>query len=368
MAGLVNSFVDSRSDIYLQVGAQLEAMSDRRCCFSLKMILLSATLAVLLTACSNSGKKWNPDDYTVKSGDTIYAIAWRYELDVDEFSAWNKLGASSIIQPGQRLHTRKPADFVSSRHAVQARGVTYTPQAIPKPLHPGKASERLISNRTATVSSRAVQEQHSGVPQWVKARKGDTLYGISKRSGVNVERLAKLNQLKKPYTIQPGQTIFLKPLNTSARVITTSTDKTKVTNSGKTQPPTKQKAQWPGVIRWQRPAKGKVIKKFNRQRNDAKGIAIAGKLGEPIVAAAGGKVVYSGDGLISYGNLIIIKHNKTFLSAYAYNRKLLVKEGDTVKSGQKIAEMGRKDKLSSRVHFEIRKNGKPVDPLKYLPW
>ncbi len=340
-------------------------MTDRRCCFSLKTILLAAALAVLLVACSSNGKKWNPDDYTVKSGDTLYAIAWRYELDIEEFAAWNGLGASNLIKPGQRLHTRKPANFVTSRHTVQVRGIGDEPQSIPEPIRPGNNPERLSSSQTisGTTGSGAMREQHSGLSQWVKASKGDTLYGISKRSGVSVDRLAKLNQLKKPYTIQPGQTIFLKPLNTPTKAVTSS-----VTNTGKTQQSTSQKTHWPGVVRWQRPTKGKVIKKFNRQRNDAKGIAIAGKLGESIVASAGGKVVYSGEGLISYGKLIIIKHNKTFLSAYAYNRKLLVQEGEIVKSGQKIAEMGRKDKLSPRLHFEIRKNGKPVDPLKYLPW
>ncbi|MGD2161376.1 MAG: peptidoglycan DD-metalloendopeptidase family protein, partial [Gammaproteobacteria bacterium] len=94
---------------------------------------------------------------------------------------------------------------------------------------------------------------------------------------------------------------------------------------------------------------------------------IAGNEGKTIKAAAAGKVVYSGNGLISYGNLVIIKHNRSYLSAYAHNRKLLVKEGDTIKAGQKIAELGRTGTDSPRLHFEIRKNGKPVNPLKYLP-
>jgi lipoprotein NlpD len=342
---------------------------------------------VVLAGCSNGIKKWDPSDYTVKSGDTIYGIAWRYELDVEEFVAWNGLAASNLIKPGQRLHTRRPANFDASRHAEKARGIVLAPQVTAVPIQPDKNPDASSSNKKQPAIA---GEQRSAVPKWVKAHKGDTLYGISKRSGVSVERLAKLNQLKKPYTIQPGQTIFLKPLNTPVKADTTVTNKTGVTKTGmsrkdgiaqgamdggaiKTHAPAShqagsQQTHWPGTVRWQRPAKGKVIKKFNRQRNDAKGISIAGKLGNAIVAAADGKVVYSGDGLISYGKLIIIKHNKTFLSAYAYNRKLLVQEGEIVKSGQKIAEMGRKDKLSPRLHFEIRKNGKPVDPLKYLPW
>jgi lipoprotein NlpD len=98
-----------------------------------------------------------------------------------------------------------------------------------------------------------------------------------------------------------------------------------------------------------------------------KGIDIVGKAGEPVTASAAGKVVYSGAGLRGYGKLIIIKHNNTYLSAYAHNNKILVKEGQTVAKGQKIGEMGSTDTDLVRLHFEIRKNGKPVDPLKHLP-
>ena len=299
-----------------------------------------------LTACSSNGKQWDPDDYTVKSGDTVYSIAWRYELDAEEFAAWNGIRSSKFIKPGQRLHTRKPANFDSDRKSKLERSIAYAP------VSPDQ--------------------------KWVKAEKGDTLYGLSRRYDVSVDRLAQLNQLKKPYVIKPGQTIFLKPLNTgshSAKTTAKTTAKsTSKSGSHTTSKPTQyaqsqaRSISWPKTVRWQRPANGKIVKKFSRNRNDAKGIDIAGKKGSAIVASADGKVVYSGNGLISYGNLIIIKHNKTFLSAYAYNRKLLVKEGDMVKAGQRIAEMGNKDKSNARLHFEIRKNGKPVDPLKYLPW
>lgn len=315
----------------------------RLSCLSLTTVLL---VAFILSACSGNGKKWDPEDYTVKSGDTIYSIAWRYELDEEDFAAWNDISTSYFIKPGQRLHTRKPTNFDASRKTDVERSIAYVPQGT-------RVKETPIS-----ISSN---------PNKVKANKGDTLYSMSKRYGVSVGRLAQLNQLKSPYIIQPGQTIFLKPLNTPSKSPVTGV----ATGSAATAKPQPKKSQiisWPKSVRWQWPAKGKVVKKFNRQRNDAKGLDIAGKQGNAIVASADGKVVYSGNGLISYGNLIIIKHNKTFLSAYAYNRKLLVKEGDTIKAGQKIAEMGRKDKLSPRLHFEIRKNGKPVDPMKYLPW
>jgi len=315
----------------------------RLSCLSLTTFLFAGILVVcFLSACSSNGKQWNPDDYTVKSGDTLYSIAWRYELDPEQLAAWNGVSSSGFIKPGQRLHTRKPYNFNSAKSVAKterARDVAYAPQ---------------VATASSTASNR----------KWLKAEKGDTLYGISKQTGVSVERLAQLNQLKKPYTIQPGQTIFLKPLNTAASKTTPVSKQA----APRTPPVKSGKVSWPRTVSWKRPAKGKVVKKFSRRRNDAKGIDIAGKQGDAIVASADGKVVYSGNGLISYGNLIIIKHNKTYLSAYAYNHKLLVKEGDVVKAGQKIAEMGRKDKSSARLHFEIRKNGKPVDPLKYLPW
>jgi lipoprotein NlpD len=113
------------------------------------------------------------------------------------------------------------------------------------------------------------------------------------------------------------------------------------------------------------PATGKVIGEFSESAN--KGINIAGKLGQAVVASAAGKVVYSGSGLRGYGKLVIIKHNKTYLSAYAHNDQILVKEGQSVTKGQKIAEMGNTDADQVKLHFEIRKFGKPVDPSRYLP-
>ncbi|MCK6428808.1 MAG: peptidoglycan DD-metalloendopeptidase family protein, partial [Burkholderiaceae bacterium] len=116
---------------------------------------------------------------------------------------------------------------------------------------------------------------------------------------------------------------------------------------------------------WQWPAAGSVIATFDEARN--KGIGIAGKEGDPVLAASDGQVVYSGSGLRGYGNLVIIKHTDDFISAYAHNRQILVKQGQTVKRGQRIAELGKTDSSVPKLHFEIRQRGKPVDPLKYLP-
>ena len=315
-----------------------------------KASVLVLSLSVWITACSSNSKQWDPTDYTVKSGDTVYSIAWRYELDPESFAAWNDISTSTFIKPGQRLHTRKPAGFKPSKQktASNDRDVAYAPKS---------------SSSAGSIDPDA---------RWVRVEKGDSLYAISRRYDISINELAQLNQLKKPYTIHPGQTIFLKPLRSSTTVKKPATKTTRSsTAKPKTSAPSRSQStayQWPKTVRWQKPANGKIIKKFNRNKSDAKGIDIAGKRGDPVLASAGGKVVYSGNGLISYGNLIIIKHNKTYLSAYAYNERLLVKEGDVVKAGQKIATMGNKEKSSPQLHFEIRRNGKPVDPLRYLPW
>lgn len=119
-------------------------------------------------------------------------------------------------------------------------------------------------------------------------------------------------------------------------------------------------------MRWAWPARGKLLHAFGQGEN-AKGVAIAGDEGQPIFASAPGKVVYAGSGLRGYGKLIILKHNDTYLSVYAHNRALLVQEGDWVKGGQRIADMGRSDATQIGLHFEIRRLGKPVDPMKFLP-
>ena len=341
MVGLVNR----RDSCSINLFPLDEVTMLRHSCF----LLATTIFALTLVACSGSGKKWNPEDYTVKSGDTVYSIAWRYEVDPEAFAAWNNLDPSKLIKPGQRLHTRKPYNFDATGNRTYSNDSSTTSDSVKTEAKPRYSNKKMVT-----------------------AQKGDSLYALSKRHNVSIARLAQLNQLKKPYIIQPGQTIFLQPLSTASRVSKKTITKTTTPSTRKKSDVARatysQKTKWPNTVRWQRPVKGKIIKKFNHRRNDAKGIDIAGKLGTAIVAAGDGKVVYSGDGLISYGKLIIIKHNKSYLSAYAYNHKLLVKEGESIKAGQKIAEMGRKDKLSPRLHFEIRKNGKPVDPLKYLPW
>lgn len=217
-------------------------------------------------------------------------------------------------------------------------------------------------------------------PSYYTVRKGDTLYSISWRYGMDYREVARINGIRPPYTIYAGQKIRFKPTRTTtsrkptktAQKATTKPTRpsTKSTTASKAKPKSdtgtetfvgSQNLQW----RW--PTTGKLVSTYSNSSPGRKGIDIAGKAGQPIYAAAAGKVVYSGNGLPRYGNLLIIKHNDVYLSAYAHNERLLVKEGDIVKTGQKIALMGRTGTQRDQLHFEIRRNGKPVDPMRFLP-
>lgn len=209
----------------------------------------------------------------------------------------------------------------------------------------------------------------SNKSKYYTVKKGDTLYSIGFRSDHGYKRLAEWNNIRPPYKIRVGQTIKLfKPKKTYAKKSKNiqrkkSTPKTKKT-TGKRSNISKVKKN---VLKlsWQWPIRGKILRSFSQ--TGKKGIDIYGKYGQTVKSAANGKVVYSGQGLIGYGNLLIIKHNDSYLSAYANNRRLLVNEGQQVKKGQTIAEVGRGTDKKTSLHFEIRKNGKPVNPIYYLP-
>lgn len=186
----------------------------------------------------------------------------------------------------------------------------------------------------------------------------ETLYSIAWRYGLDYRYLANINHIAPPYHIVSGQRLYLKGKPIKPRFIPSlTTQTTKLT-------PTVIEHEKNILVRtWNWPAKGPVIG-FYSSRN--KGINISGQLGDPVFATAAGLIVYSGSGLRSYGKLIIIKHNSTYLTAYAHNNAVLVKEGQWVRAGQKIAEMGRSGTTRVMLHFEIRRSGQPVNPLHYL--
>ncbi|KAB7627946.1 peptidoglycan DD-metalloendopeptidase family protein [Alkalilimnicola sp. S0819] len=218
------------------------------------------------------------------------------------------------------------------------------------------------SNHRAPVYTRGEQSiPASGIYQ---VRRGDTLYSISFRHGLDYRRVAAWNRIGAPYRIYPGQKIRLRPASTKRA------SKPPVARSPKPAP----KSRTPAPSRpastaqkWRWPTEGKVVRGFSRNANGKQGIEIRGRLGQAIEAAAPGRVVYSGNGLRGYGNLVIIKHDSRYLTAYGYNRRILVQEGESVSRGQRIAEMGAGSDRQPTLHFELRVDGKPVDPLRYLP-
>lgn len=235
---------------------------------------LRAAVAILVTAlvaggcASGLGNAFDPDVYTVRSGDTLYSIAWRYQIDYHDLRRWNDLRDPDNILPGQRIRLAAPGGASSGRSAQPVA------QA---PRDSGRGED------TAASTPEPERDGRGAVGKW----------------------------------------------------------------------------RWPAV--------GKVIGTFNDGRVAGRGVDIAGQPGEAVQATAAGQVVYSGNGLPAYGQLIIIRHAGEYLSAYAHNEKLLVEEGKRVTAGQQIARMGRSLDGEALLHFEIRHRGSPVNPLDYLP-
>ena len=214
--------------------------------------------------------------------------------------------------------------------------------------------------------------ENAGKPGYYSVRPGDTLTKIALENGQAWRDIAKWNGLDNPNVIEvdqvlrvvPPATVEAKPAATTVATNTTATSSaTSQANAQTTASAPSNSGDESLVFAWPHP--GQVLTGFDETKN--KGLDFAGKAGDPVLAAADGKVVYAGSGLRGYGNLVILKHNNTYLTAYAHNQSLLVKEDQTVQKGQRIAEMGSSDADRVKLHFEIRKQGKPVDPAKLLP-
>jgi lipoprotein NlpD len=246
--------------------------------------------------------------YVIQKGDTLYSIAFDHGLDYREVAEQNNIENPAEIQIGQQIRLLSAEDGPSER-----------PRTDIKPTMP--ASPVIIVKKD--------QPKVGKLP-------------YSEQAVVQIEKM----QLESAQPAQPAPVVVAAP--TIIKPAPQDTDS--------------------GVddgLEWAMPTKGKVIGEYSESAN-RKGLDIAGVKGQPVLASASGKVVYSGSGLRGYGKLVIIKHNKTFLSAYAHNEQILVKEGQSVTKGQKIAEMGNTDADQVKLHFEIRKFGKPVDPAKFL--
>ncbi|MEX1033446.1 MAG: peptidoglycan DD-metalloendopeptidase family protein [Cellvibrionaceae bacterium] len=205
--------------------------------------------------------------------------------------------------------------------------------------------------------------------------RGETLYSIAWRYNLDVRTLARANSISEPYTIHPGQRVNLdlrrvpstlappEPKSVQSRPQVVERSNNRSTSSATPRAASTNESE----LAWRWPASGTLLASFSGARALNKGIDIGAKKGEPVVAAESGTVVYAGNGLRGYGNLLIIKHNQSYLSAYAHNDRLIVAEGEAVKAGQQIAEVGSSGTDREKLHFEIRRDGQPVDPLRYLP-
>ncbi|MET0331613.1 MAG: peptidoglycan DD-metalloendopeptidase family protein [Dyella sp.] len=277
---------------------------------------------------TNASPRIPGGSYQVIKGDTLYSIAFRNGMDYRTLAAWNGISDPYTIWPGQVLRLSPPGRE-SSRSSVVAA-------VPPPPSRPAPAPEPVA---VAPAFEDVPPASHSAAPPAVSA--------------------AVVAAGSHPSTTPaPAAGAVTVPVAGSTAVTPPEPAQTPVVSSGP--------ARSAGGVNWRWPADGSVFKRF--QSGDAiPGIEITGKAGDPVRAAADGVVVYSGNGLVGYGELIIIKHNDSLLSAYGHNRKRLVKEGQKVSAGQQIAEMGSTGASRDELQFQIRKDGNPVDPLSYLP-
>lgn len=262
----------------------------------------------------------DPDYYYVKKGDSLYSIGFRYQLDYRQLAAINNISPPYRIYPNQRLTLK--ADVNSTA----------------------------VSETSKTTVTQAVKTQ----PQ-LSVQKETSLIVIDKPT--------QSTNSHKPVTVKTDQKPVVKPVQESKPI----TSKTPVVKAAE-KPTAQVLADMPdtGTLNWLWPTAGEIRTTFSSSNPSRKGISIRGKEGQPVKASERGVVVYSGDGLLGYGELIIIKHNDTYLSAYGHNKKRNVTEGQQVKRGDVIAQLGSSGTNINNLHFEIRKNGQPVNPLDYV--
>lgn len=202
-----------------------------------------------------------------------------------------------------------------------------------------------------------------------RVKAGETLYSIAFEYGRDHRDVARWNRIARPYIIYPNQKLRVIPVSSDIKVSKRSLKKGAPKSSAKKTLPVKNNVHYVAnsKLKWRWPTKGKVVSTFSIRDPGRRGIDIVGRKGQPVKSAAAGRVVYRGNGLRGYGNLIIIKHNETYFSAYAHTDNVVVNENEKVKLGQKIADMSDTSSEKIKLHFEIRRNGKPVNPLRYLP-
>jgi lipoprotein NlpD len=303
--------------------------------------------------------------YTVKRGDTLYLIALDKGLAYRDLAAWNNIDNPNVIRVGQVLRLAPPGTVPAQGAAPglvdvgSSPGVTTTPLRNAAPVTEQRADGQAAAPAPAAAGS---PQPAAPAPPGPTTRTSDNFKSAPKAVKETYSTDAARDFPKTLAAANAGA----KTGDSGAAIAPASATTARAEPAAKPAPGGPSVGSEDDRLDWMWPAKGKVVGTFSDNAN-LKGIDISGTAGAPVVASAAGRIVYAGNGLRGYGKLVIIKHNETYLTAYAHNSEIAVKEGDQVARGQKIAEMGNTDADQVILHFEIRRQGKPMDPLKYLP-
>ncbi len=362
----------------------------------MRKIFVMSVLALAVAGCANQQNSRpqvrdvsdaqqavkNTPQYTVKTGDTLYGIAWEHNIDYRKLATLNNIAPPYSIFPGQTIRLRKGAQADDGRQVAQAGAQPAASQggAVATGLGQGVASN------SATGQGGADSQQVDWLLPDEPVETGDTASSNNNAATGSTDQGAQTedshSDADKSQVVKAGEPEGAAD-KTPAKASEKAADKTSG-NAGSDASDEDAEQKQPAAstsaekradrsytpaenIAWQWPVEGKLTGRFDEEGSITAGIDIAGEKGQPVKAAGPGIVVYAGSGVRGYGNLVLLKHNDQFLSAYAHNDSLNVSENDVVKAGEVIATMGNSDAESVKLHFEVRKDGEPQDPLTYLP-
>ncbi|WP_339934961.1 peptidoglycan DD-metalloendopeptidase family protein [Vreelandella glaciei] len=345
--------------------------------YSLKVLMMSALALTIAGCASQQGGSpqvrdlsqarqavENSPQYTVKAGDTLYGIAWQHNLDYRQLAAMNNIDAPYQIRPGQTIALREGASTSSATSSQPTANNTSGGGAVATGLNPQAASvasddqelDWLLPDESAIQRNQRLTAERNAAEEAEQDASSST-QGEPEVVATEPEPAAQPESEPAPEPEPEPQPVSEPEPQHEAAPATQSAS---VDRSSRTYTPAE-------TINWQWPTDGNVVGEFGQGDSITAGIDITGEKGQPVKAAGPGIVVYAGSGVRGYGNLILLKHNDQFLSAYAHNDSLRVSENDVVEAGEVIATMGDSDAENVRLHFEVRRDGQPQDPMDFLP-
>ncbi|MBR2515649.1 MAG: peptidoglycan DD-metalloendopeptidase family protein [Halomonas sp.] len=357
----------------------------------MRKVFMMSVLALAISGCANQHQNTpqvrdlsdarravdSSPQYTVKAGDTLYGIAWEHNLDYRQLAALNNIAAPYQIHPGQTIALREgtgtaasqPSGDVVSRPASGAVATGLRPQATAVASN-DQDMDWLLPDESAIERNQRITAERTAVEAAQQVAQG-----ASEPSGSAVEEAPSVEATQPVVQEQasaqerePEPTPAAEPEPEQAREPESAREPAAAQPSQTAQTDRSSRTFTPvDEVNWRWPTEGEVTGEFGQGGAITAGIDIAGQKGQPVRAAGPGIIVYAGSGVRGYGNLILLKHNDQYLSAYAHNDSLSVKENDVVEAGEVIATMGDSDADSVKLHFEVRRDGQPQDPMNYLP-